>query len=425
MSHIAPHYLHVYQRPRQGTAHVASYKVNGYRHRLVTQGGYDSASCALDVRAAEAEWIYSHLIGCVARFHVDDPMQEIFEGYIDRITYRVGGFTYTKSLENMANKVNVTYFNSDSAAAVKTENVDTATGTVLQNTESQAIYGLKEMNLEAGVHHNNADKTHKILLRQTTLAIRGWPQVSVAYGGENSGALIELEFRGLHVMAWDWQHYNAPKGSAADVTLDLVTAFLRLVGDSGFAGGIYLPSNAASIYQTGVLAGGANWLRFVKSGAGPANISMASASGQTYLQFVQSITEAGDGVSQAVFGLKRYEISSGLRYAYYQLASTTVRYNINALRDTGRIRDIYGRIVPGWMVVPDGVFQTMDIRLASHSGGDDPRTGYISAVEYDADSGTASIQSGDNITLEGVLQHDRYFKAHSRKAFSAPPRQVL
>jgi phosphotransferase system IIB component len=423
MPHIAPHYLSVNLRPRQGTGQIAAYQVKQYRHRLVTQGGYDSASCSLDVRAAEAEWIYSNLIGCVARFHVEDPMQEIFEGYIERITYRVGGFTFTKSLENMANKVNVTYYNADSPAAQKTENIDKATGTVLQNTESQAIYGLKEMNLEAGVHYNNADKSHKTLLRQTTLAIRAWPQVSVAYGSETNGALIELEIRGLHYMAWDWQNYMLEKTDPLVTTLDLVTAFLRVVGDNTVSS---LPANAPYIYQVGPIAGGADWLRFVKSGAGPANISTASGSGQTFLQFIQSITEAGDGVSQVIFGLKRFEISSGKRYAYYQLASSAVKYSVNALRDTGRIRDIYGRIVPGWMVVPDGVFQTMDIRLASASGGDDPRLGYVSAVEYDAESGMASIQSGDNITMEGVLQRDRYFKAHGqKKSFSAPPRQVL
>jgi hypothetical protein len=417
MATIAPHYMHVYQRPRQGTAEVAQYKVAQYRHRLVANGGYDSASCALNVRKSEAEWIFSNLIGCVVRFHADNPMATFFEGYIERITYRTGSITFTKSLENMANRVNVTYYNTDSAAAFKTEDIQTAIGTVIENTQSQAIFGLKMLNFDAGVHHGTS-RTHKNLLRQTMQAIRAWPQISVAYGGENSGAIIEVEVRGLHYMAWDWEQSIVTSGLNPDANI----AFERLTVRT--TSPIH-PQNAPYIYLTGptsVPREGS--VEFIAVNAA-FTFNVTSSSGQTYLQQIASIAEAGDGSTQYVYGITPPK-NDGNRYVYYQPASSVVKYNVNALRDTGRIRDIHGRILPGWEITPDGVFETMDIRLGFNAVGDDPRSGYIQSVEYDGETGQAAIQSGDNVTMEGVLQRDRYFKAHSgRRAFGAPLRQTL
>lgn len=436
---IARHQLQVFERPRTtsytgsfaaGTflnqaRWLKSYRAENYRHRLVAKGGYDSASCTIRVRREEAEYIFSELIGCVVRVYADDPINPIFEGYIDRVTYRAGSVTLTRSVENMANQVNVTYYNVSSPAAIKTENIDTATGTTLTNSKSIATYGLKLQNLDAGLHYNNAVKDHKTMLRQTTLAVRAWPQISVAMAQGGEG-IIELEMRGLHYMAFDWEQFDLTETDPLAFTLDMTVVMYRLIIDSVHGGGALLPQNAPYIYRLGPLAATNPWLRYVNQSNMGAQMSIASQSGGTYLQFLMSILEAGNGSQQYAFRILPPDHNEGQRYIYWQPASSTVRYQVNALRDTGHIRDMLGKIVPGWRVQPDSVVQLNDVMIGYTESGDDPRKAYISAVEYDGNTGMATFQSGDNITMEGVLQRDRYFKDIGQiKAFSAPPRRVL
>jgi hypothetical protein len=413
---IATHYAHIYQRPAQGSAWLGVYRALHYSHRLTIAGGFDSASFSLDVKPAEAEYIYSYLIGCVVRIHVDDPINPIFEGYIDRITYRAGGQTLTRSLENMANRVNVVYYSADKASGTKTEQ-----NAVANNTASQAIYGVKEVTIDGGIHRNDSDKTHKVLLRNTQLATRAWPQVSMTNASAGTGALIEIELRGLHVMAWDWSNFRITAASGLGTTEILSLAYFRLTASTASANA-YLPPNASMLYVTG--GGGVGNVQIQTNNNG--NISLLSESGQTRLEFIQSIVEAGDGTNQYVFGITLPDPNTGLRYVYYRQANTTVQYQAYALRDTGRLRDLAGRLIPGWRVTPDAGVQLMDVLIGYNQLGDDPRIGYIQSVDYDADSGLVTFQTGDNATMEGVLQADRYFKAHGKiKKFGANLRQVL
>lgn len=426
---IPTHVMEISQRPRQGALKLGSFPVNNYRHRITAKGGFDSASCSLDVRPAEAEDIFSNYVGCVVAFYVDNPFAPIWEGYIERITYRVGGAVLTRSLENMANRVNVTYYNADSGAAIKTENIQTALGTVIENAASQAIYGLKVTNLDAGIHFNNADKSHKNLLRQTTLAQRAWPQISTVFGVEASGPLIELEMRGLHYMAWDWQTYENVRGSGLDTLTNASRAFQIVTSESGAAawgGGALVPANASYIYAIGTSVNPNVLAQQYVTGNVSFNIQLASQSAQTYLQYIQGVAEAGDGAKQYVYGIHPPDPTTGIRYTYYSPANAAVAYQVTALRDPGRVRGTDGIITPGWLVRPNNGIQIMDILVGYNQAGDDPRIGYIESIEYDGETGLVSFQTGDNITMEGVLQKDRYYKAHGTKdRFGAQPRNVL
>lgn len=407
---VAPHYAHIYQRPREGSAWVASYQAFEYKHRIMALGGDDTASFSLRVKPAEAEYIYSYLIGSVVRIHVDDPIQPIWEGYIERVTYRAGGLTMTRSLENMINRASVTFYNASAPGAVKTE-----TTSVVDNTASQAIYGVKEATVDAGIHYDNADKTHKTVLRSTLAAIRAWPQVSVANGAGGGGALIEIELRGLQYMAWDWAVYASTAGTvAAWQVLERMTIRTDLSA----------PPNATYIYET---AGAAGSVAARNIGQNTAfNMSRTSQSGQTYLQFIQSIVEAGDATNLWVYGITMLDPNALTRTVYYKAATTAVRYQAFAYKDTGRLRDTSGVLVPGWLVTPDCGVQLMDVLIGYNQVGDDPRIGYIMAIDYDAETGLVSFQTGDNVTIEGVLQKDRYFKAHGHwSRFGANVRNVL
>lgn len=422
---LAPiHMLHVFQRPRQGRAQIAQYRASNWKHRIISRGGYDTASCSLIVPPAEAEDIFANFVGAIGRLHVDNPLEAAWEGYISAVTYRRGGIVLRRSLENMANKINVTY----SLATGATENINTAVPGVMQNDASIAIYGLKEQNFEAGIHYTT-NRTQKSLLRATLLSMRAWPEVSASNGSETGGAVIELEFRGLAYMVWDWESYlNPPATSGAIATVDAEDAFQRVSVRSGGASAVYLPKNAASIIAQGAVPVGSRiGTPYRHIALNPTfQINTASESGLTYMQYIMSIVEAGDGLLQWVYGLTAPDPNSGDRYAVYRQASTAVKYQVSALRDTGRLRDVYGTLVPGWLITPDAGVRIMDILVGYNQVGGDPRLGYIESVDYDGETGLVQFATGENITMEGILQRGRVNKPFSvMSRFGAPLRTKL
>jgi hypothetical protein len=414
------HTAHLYQPPAQGTAFVAQHAAVGYRHTIMAKGGFDTASFTLQLSPAAAELAFSNYLGCVVRVIVDNPDEPVWEGYIDRMTWRAGGVAITRGFDNMMNRVNVTYYNADSAAGTKTEQT-----AVTNSAASQALYGVKEGSIDAGVHYDNADKTHKTALRDLRKNIYAYPQVSVA-ASEGGDGVLEIECKGLQYYVWDWSNYKLAESDPSNATSDLWIAFARAIGETAYASAIMVPANATLVYDTGTIVGGASWLRDIDTTVTAAQISYASENGQTHLQFLQSIVEAGDGVNRYVFGISSPDPNDGLRRVYYRQADTTIRYTAYALSDTGRLRDVYGRVVPPWLVRPDAGVRINDILTGWDESGDDPRIGYIESIEYDAEAGTVAWQTGDDITLEGAMQRKKPLKAYgANNPFAATPRQMV
>ncbi len=390
------HQINIFQRPAIGGmsgAFLASYRATQYKHRIVARGGFDTASCALVVPRAEAEWVFEQLIGCVVRVHVDNPVVPIWEGYISSIGYAVGGQTLVRSLDNMMNAVTVQFDNAASAT------VNTTSTTTANNTVSQGLYGVKEGRIEAGVHHN-ANQTHKTALRDTMLAY-AYPQTTTAVGG--GATIITLEMRGLADFALGWRVYE----NTADV-LETASAMFTLLTVQGAirSGNVGLVAETAASHPS-------TFGLDIVTNAG-FSISRKSQSGQTYRQFIDSIVEAGSGAQQWVWGIGAYDINTGTRRVYYRPASTAVQYTVNALRDVGRVRNLLGQPVRGWNVRPDAGIRINDILVGFNQSGDDPRTGYIEAVEYDGETGQIAYATGENITLEGALGLNRYFRRHGQ-----------
>lgn len=406
MSKVPPHKLFVYQKPRQGTDFLRTYDIANYKHKLTWMGNFETASCNVVVGQAEAERIFRDFIGNVVTIHVDDPMTPIFEGYINAIVYEVGSVVFRRSLDEMANRVRVTYYNADSPAAQKTE--ITAT---LSNTASQAIYGIKDANLDAGVHYDNADKTHKTALRGAVLNAMAYPQVSVS-SRAGGGVLLSLEIKGLYQM-WGWEIYNDTTNVtaiASEIFRDISTATRR-------------PANSDYLYE---VTGTTGYNGLISSNSG-FNQNSNSKTGQTFLQFLQSNVEAGDGTNEWTFGFTARDFnrtSTTQRRVYYRAANTAVEYTAKALRDTGVIFDLFGRRIDPWRVTPDARIQITDVLLGYDQAGDNPSQSYVKFIDYDAESQQVSWQSSDDNTLEGVMQFRKYFKRHGTR-FGAPIRPLV
>lgn len=404
---VTPHIISVFQRPRQGTSILNQHIAYKYKHRIMASAGFESASCTLRVSAGEAALILDNYPGCIVQVHVDDPVNPIWEGYIDRVTYRSGAVIDTRSLSEMANRVNVTFYNADSPAAIKTEQT-----AVINNTDSQAIYGVKEISVDAGIHFNNADKTHKTVLRNTFQTQRAFPLKSTVRG--NGNGELELEMRGLYEMAWNWQNYL----STNILVPDAGTVINRVVIRSD----LEAPLNAPFIYLTAT--GGMTGTAFTYVSPNLSfNISRSSQSGQTYWQYIQSIAEAGEGVRSWSIGINPPDPNIGSRLIYYRAANATVEYGFGN-QDT-RIKDTSGTVIPPYLIKPDRGIIFTDLLPGLYTDGNDPSYAYISAVEYDADAQAVDIQSPDGLTMNAVYRRLQYFKGHGQGQFGASVRTVL
>ena len=386
-------------------AFLASFTAYNYKHRIVALGGCDTASCSVAVTANTAQSILANYIGCVVRVTVDNPLEPIWEGYISRVTYRVGGVVYTRSTDEMNNRTRATYFDANAATPATTRT------TVVDNTTSQATYGVKTGNLDAGVHYNSGDISHLTTLR-STINLRAFPQISATSASSSSEAIVEIEMQGLYYFAYDWNEY-------VSTTTTLTAAsnlFQRItVGADRGDNAAYVVEDTTTYAATADALITSN-LAF--------NMTRESRTGQTYLQFIQSIVEAGDGTQQYAWGITPFDTNTQTRRIYYRPASTTVAYTYRAQADAGRVRDIYGTLVAGWRVQPDTVIQITDVLMFWQGEGDDPRFGYIMAVDYDGETGQVSFQTGDNITMEGAIGVNRYFRRHGGRLNNAPVRQT-
>lgn len=386
------HRLNLYQRPAQGGmngAFLASFPTVGWSHVIKARGGFESASCSVVIPRARAEAFIAEYLGTVGRLFVDNPARPDWEGFIESITYVIGGQAITRSLANMSNRTNVVFFDADAATP------DTTSTGVANNTTSQAIWGIRETTLDAGIHYNTADKTHKTILRNTLLATKAFPQITTTSSG---GAIVlTLELRGLIYYAYEYQNYVSGAG-----LLTASNSLLRVTG------GVSAPSNAFQVVETSVIypttysVDVSNNVSF--------NFSTLSDTGQTYLQFINSIVEAGDGTQQWVWGIGVFNPNTLTRRIYYRPANTAISYTANVLRDVGRIRDTTGKLIPGWKIRPDRGIRLNDVLVGYNQTGDDPRVGYIEQIQYDAETGMVSYSTGDNRTVEGALGVVNYFK---------------
>lgn len=383
------HFLNLYQKPKVGTTFVKRYTAFNYRHKVAAVGGFDTAQCDLLVTRTEAErWLELYLGNRVA-FYVDNPIEPIWEGLVNRVIFQIGAVTFTASLDKLYNRVQVQY---NTATTVNTT-------TAANTTDSQNIYGIKQgvidANLTYGANLPNA-------LRDFNVTAYAWPRASASIsGGANSPILLSVEFVGFyHTLEWEIR---------ADATNALVNASVIISNCiSNLANGTTFFDNSNTSLITTNTAFTPNRLQ---------------RNGQTAWQVMQSVVEAGDGVSVPwVMGITPTKYGTNTRLFYYQAANTAIEYHAR-LSDGLRVRNKSGGIIKPWRVQPDRSILLADALTGWASVGDDPREMYIEMIEYDAESQSVAWQTSDNIELEGAMQLNRYFKAHNQR-FGAPVRQA-
>lgn len=395
----------IYQRPAQGGMNgflLKTVNLYNYVHRISALGGFNTANASVQIPISQAQNFATSFIGCVIRVFVDNPCEAVWEGLITRATYNIGGVSYTISTDETQNRVKVTYFDANAGTPATTA---TATS---NNTTSQAIYGVLEGNFEAGVHFNSANTTHLTTLRNTML-LQAYPRLSLSSSASGDG-FVEIEMQGLMYYTFDRNNY-----ASTDTTLTNAGALFQRV-----TCGVDRSANASSVIEDS--AAYPNTFDALIQGNSTFQMTRESRTGQSYLQFIQSIVEAGDGTQQWTWGITAFDRNRGTRRVYYRPASTTVAYTCNSLKDYGRLRTPNGTIIPGWKIRPDAVVRVVDLLAFPATIPDNPQYAYIQDIEYDGNSGLVSWQSGDNITMEGAIGRNRYFKKHGVQFNNSPVR---
>lgn len=386
------HTLNILQRPKEGSHFQRRVVALNYQHSIAAQGWYDTASCDIAVRSqTEGQDYLNNYLGCFVQAFADNPVEPMWEGLINRITFNSGGASYSIGLDEMANRINVRY--SNDSATVNGVGVNTPV-TTANSTTSQAIYGIKEDVLEFG-YNRNGNAGHANALRDTVLAQRAFPQTSITQG-QGQTNLVHLELIGIfHTLEWEKMALSTATTTVFD---------LRITGD--ILGAI---GNGTTFFDN---------TDFGAISANAINTTGTQKNGITYWEYLLKIAEGGDGVHYWVAGILPTDFNTGKRIAYYRAMNAAVEYTARQA-DGLRVRDVYGRIVPPWLVKPDRTIRVTDVLIGFNSAvTTDPRETYIFSVQYDANRQMATWMGADDTTARGAYMLKRGFKPYGR-AFGA------
>ena len=385
------HTIALFSRPKEGSNFIKRTVAFNYRHSISAMGGYDTASCAVAVRSqGEGQEYLDRYLGCRVFAYADNPYEPIWEGFINRITFNSGGVSYSISLDEMANRVEVKY-NNDS---VTVNQVGTYTTTTIANsTGSQNLYGIKHASFEFG-YNRNGNAGHPNALRDTILAQRAFPQTSITKGGGGEN-LVSLEMLGFfHTLEWEVLSFASVNTNQFDVRIK--TDFLPLLGNGTT---FFDNADTADIAANAVATSG------------------TVRNGQTFWEAIMKIAEGGDATNYWIAGIGATNPQTGKRRLYYKQVNASTLYTARA-RDGLQIRNLYGRTIPPWTVKPDNTVLVSDVLVGYKASIQvDPRLTYIFRIEYDAEQQSINYFGADDTTANGAWQLKRGFKPYGR-AFS-------
>lgn len=378
---IPIHSLNIFSRPKEGATFQRRCIVLNYAHDIAAQGGFDTMQCDIGVRSqGEGQDYLNNYLGCFVQAFADNPVEPIWEGLINRITFNAGGASYTISLDELANRVGVTYTGVANALAQTT---------LADNTASQAMYGIKMEQIEFGP--DTSAGTQRARLRDTILAQRAFPQTSITQGGGDSN-MVHIECIGIYqTLGWEYIFTTAPTTGTAQFDTRIT--------------GTYLPalSNGATFFDN---------TDFSQINANTATTPIQAR--MTYWDKFLQIAEAGDATNYWIVGVTPTNWNTKKRVLYYKQANATTEYTARQA-DGLRIRNLYGRLVEPWTVRPDKTIRVTDVLVGFNSAvTTDPRDTYIFGIHYDANTQQATYTGSDNTTAQAAWMIKRGFRPNKR-----------
>lgn len=384
---VYPHTLNLYQKPALGNAFIRRSPVYNYRHTIAAIGGFDTASFDIAVRSRdEGQQFLDQYIGNRVAIYVDNPVEPIWEGFINRMTFSAGGVEYSIGLDEMANRVTTIYTTVDGNSA-------TTQSVAVNSTDSQDIYGIKQAQVDIGFMQGGTGAT---ILRDTVLAQRAWPKTSILPSG-GGGGLLHIECLGFyHTLMWEALRITTSASVQLGVQIDNLLA---------------LVTNGTTFFDNADTT---------ETDANTNTINQQMLKGETLWDGFKKVQETGDTTNYFVLGITPTLFSTGTRRMYYRAANADIEYTARQ-SDGLRIRNLYGQLVPPWTVRPDRGVRVSDMLVGWNGVGDNPTETYIMKVDYDANRQRVIYSGDDNLSAEGVFNLRRFNQQRGRP-FGAPRR---
>lgn len=382
---IPTHYVHVYQRPKQGTAFLARHEAFNYQHTITNNGWFDTMGCDISIRSKAAiNQIIDAYIGAFVAVYVDDPNAPIWEGLISRITYNAGNVSYTISLDEMANKVSIVYTGAANAGAETTP---------VSNTASQAVFGIKQTQLDFGP--DTSAGTQKSNLQNMILGQKAWPLSSITQQ-QGDPSLIHLECVGIY-QTIGWEQYFSVLTTTSTAANTVITTYLGLL------------ANTTTFFDNADTS-------FISANTMTCPNQQRSKS---IWDRILEVAAAGDGSSYWLVGITPTNPNTLKRSLYYRIANYSTEYT--AFQSDGLImRNAYGKPVSPWRVVPDRVIRVNDANIAFDGTYlTDVALTYIKSVSYDANSQKVQWFGDDDTRGRAAFKLAQVFKPTS-SPFGAP-----
>lgn len=390
-----PIQMMVYEKPQiaftSGDRFIKRHLTYNYKHTIASFGWFDTASCELVADRSEAQQIFQEYPGCRVAFFADNPMMPIWEGFIERVEIDTGNVKLGRGLTEMSNSINVKYFDTASSPNTKlTAKVD--------NTVSQAIYGVKMGAYDAGVFYTGGGGSETTHLKNKLLALHAHPFTSMQ-ASSSQNVTIKLFFNGFY-HTLDWETFET-SDTATDVASNVIFGFAWY----------WAAHPTLALYNRDVFYSSTDYQATHEANTA-FSISFEKKGGTSHLQKIREITESGglDGSTYVdyVFGITPTIPSLGYRRAYYRKANTEVKYIVKAYGDPG-LFSVNGLKVRPWIVTPDCVVQASDLLPSWNGVGTDPRLGYITQVTWDSNQDYVAWQTKDNrmTSMTGAFQLDR------------------
>lgn len=381
------HTLNLYQKPKLGNSFIKRIPVYNYKHSINAIGGFDSASCDIAIRSRdEGQQFLDQYLGNRVAFYVDNPVEPIWEGFINRMSFSAGGVQYSIGLDEMANRVAIQYTLAGVTAATETA--------ISNDTNSQAVYGIKQSTVDAGPQAT-AGSGILTAFRGTILAQRAWPKTSILPSQGGSG-LLHIELLGFyHTLEWDENRDTNNALNAINVNFTV----------------ILLPSvaNGTTFFDN---------TDFSRIAANASTINRNSLRGENIWNRLVTLAEMGDGTNYYAMGVSPTNFQTGTRILYYQQANSTIVYTARQA-DGLRIRNLYGQLVDPWRVQPDNGIRVSDMLINWNGVGDNPTETYIKKIDYDANRQSCIYSGDDDLSAEGAFNLKRVNKAQKPGVGSA------
>lgn len=343
-------------------------KVRSYTHTISAMGGFESASVVIPITDDDEYGYWCDQLFCDAVM-IGPDAEVVWNGYLTRVTLRVGSKARSRGLDSMANRVNVrytTYLGNQ-----------TTTGTS-SNSGSQARYGVKEAILSL----NETSSTHAQNVRAQYLAAHAWPEfeptTTIDPADRHPGYELELEFAGWY-QTLAWLTTSVTTTSTAVTTTQVGTLLTS-----------YAATNAwISTDTSQIVASGISETQYI-------------APDTTYTAAIERLLSAGNGTNRYAWGI--YE-NRRFRANVWAGATPTSLATVY-LGDLGRgtIYQNGGMVqVAPYNVRPDAIYLERDLLDITMIGSqpDAAARHYVERVTYQEERG-----AGWSLALEGQSTDD-------------------